>query len=173
MKNKQWLLSGLFLIAATLSANTNDVLCIYLTDGSVAPVPIESIRNMVVENGEALVIQQPDKNSRIELTLFKNMVFASTPTAIKPLGPVVSPNPLSVYPNPVGEVLHLRYTATGTLDVVIQVLDMNGKVLQGTHIPARNVTGETQLSVSTLPKGIYLCRIIDGNRLFSATFIKQ
>lgn len=75
-------------------------------------------------------------------------------------------NNLFFYPNPASDKLTVELPAKSTLDIV----DVEGKILLSTLCQQ----GNTEISVSTLPKGMYFLRAMDKNgSVRSAKFIKE
>jgi hypothetical protein len=71
---------------------------------------------------------------------------------------------VELYPNPADDVVNVVFSATSSSDVTIQVIDLNGKVLQTT--PVNNVfegNNLLQLNVSNLSAGIYMINIDAGS----------
>ncbi|MEO0731356.1 MAG: reprolysin-like metallopeptidase [Bacteroidota bacterium] len=66
---------------------------------------------------------------------------------------------LRVFPNPVGDVLHIRWLAAVNRDLHVELFDLNGRLLQQRLVDA--VARATELRTEDLPAGIYLLRV-DG-----------
>jgi hypothetical protein len=71
---------------------------------------------------------------------------------------------LGIYPNPATEAARIRFTLAEPGNVSIQIFDSRGRQMM-TVLNERRVAGEhtVLLNTSSLPQGIYLCRMISGD----------
>ncbi len=140
--------SDKFVKIATLNAigNTNTDRTYTYTD--VAPI-----------NGAyEYKIQVQDMDAKISETYTKSVTVACTS------------NTIGIYPNPSSDVLYISFgTVANTSDVSIQLLDVAGKtVLVKNTTISTSITTE-KINVSSLAKGIYILKIINGE----TNFVKQ
>jgi len=77
---------------------------------------------------------------------------------------------LRIFPNPVTALLNIEIP-TNNKSCLIEVIDINGKLLIQSNIPANNAT--ITLDVSNLSSGAYLLKMKSGNEVFVSNFIKQ
>ena len=65
-----------------------------------------------------------------------------------------------IYPNPANDICYLDMNLETSTRVSIQILDINGKLIQNIA-PVKCNSGENSipLNVENLPKGAYLCRV--------------
>jgi hypothetical protein len=90
---------------------------------------------------------------------------------IDPSGSVALP--VLAYPNPVREVLTIKYGITAPADVFFSVYSMNGmRILQERYpsVPAGNQT--ITINAGILPSGVYIYTLRSGNKAVSGRFIK-
>ncbi|NPA38151.1 MAG: T9SS type A sorting domain-containing protein [Chlorobi bacterium] len=73
---------------------------------------------------------------------------------------------LTLYPNPVSDLLHINVPDNISKDARIRISDMSGKEIISTTINNGN-----NINVSNLPKGVYSVLIIDDNNILTAKFI--
>jgi hypothetical protein len=75
-----------------------------------------------------------------------------------------------VYPNPSSQLLYVKDSNQNKSIDLIQVISLDGKLLmQAKPIESSN----TQLDISALPQGIYLCKISSDNQQQILKFLKQ
>ncbi len=74
---------------------------------------------------------------------------------------------VSVYPNPVADLLHVALDQSGT----VEVMDGNGRILE--RIYAQENQPLTELNVSHYPSGIFLLRVVIGNSVETFSFVKH
>ena len=72
-----------------------------------------------------------------------------------------------IYPNPAHDVVNIIHKNSGKS--VIQLIDHNSRILQEIHSSSTNL----KLNVSALSSGIYIVKIITGNKVEIQKFIKE
>lgn len=79
----------------------------------------------------------------------------------------------SPYPNPVNEILNLRLKSSASGTVVVDIMDVQGRVLQTETITLTGNNNLVSIATESLTKGIYLLRIrSDGFETVQRKFIK-
>lgn len=76
---------------------------------------------------------------------------------------------ISVHPNPVKDVLTIRFAAMPSTNSLLEVVDVSGRTVQR----LKPVAAVSTVDVSKLQAGLYIIRCIDGERKHYATLIKQ
>ena len=77
-----------------------------------------------------------------------------------------------LYPNPVLNQLHIKYLSENSNHAEIFISDLHGKVLISKEITNSVGINIQTIDVTTLSRGIYLCRINDSVRMEIYKFIK-
>ncbi|MEO0341184.1 MAG: T9SS type A sorting domain-containing protein [Bacteroidota bacterium] len=73
---------------------------------------------------------------------------------------VLSPDfRVSVFPNPVIDKINVAISGRSEADVSVQLVTLNGQVLNQRLIEAGNIVLNQQIATEGLPKGIYLVKI--------------
>jgi len=67
---------------------------------------------------------------------------------------------LQVSPNPVQDQLLVQWDASSMPESVLELVDLNGKLIQGEVRP----TGKVQWSMNNLPSGTYLIRLLAADQ---------
>lgn len=78
---------------------------------------------------------------------------------------------MALYPNPVGDVLHIAPAGAGSRYQWVRVVDA-----QGTPLREARATGNerlTQLSLTGLPAGLYAVQLFDGKRIITRHLAKE
>ncbi len=73
-------------------------------------------------------------------------------------------DPITLFPNPATEEIHIRFKSTPPKQGVIWITDSFGKTLK--TIPVNN-TSQITISTTDLAPGLYYCQILDGHHLLS------
>ena len=79
-------------------------------------------------------------------------------------------NGFYVYPNPSSQLLHVANVNPNISIGLIQVMSLDGKLLMQVK-PMES--SNTQLDISALPQGMYLCKISSDNQQQILKFLKQ
>lgn len=97
-----------------------------------------------------------------------NVVYAEN-ISLKTLATFINPDltaaSLKLFPNPVTDVLNIQYAGENRSEMQVEIVDISGKQISVQKF--YNVdSGQTiSLNVTTLKKGIYLCRITSENQV--------
>jgi hypothetical protein len=78
-----------------------------------------------------------------------------------------------VYPNPVTDLLSVNFFADKAQDIELQLLDLQGKVIQSKNEKASNGQNQFRLDLNTLPSGIYFIRIATEIGVYNNKIVKQ
>lgn len=80
-------------------------------------------------------------------------------------------NSLQPYPNPASDYLHLSNAFDYSDKVTIQILSIDGKemIVEERFSAIDNI----QIDISTLPSGIYLCKVSSGKKITASRFLKK
>jgi hypothetical protein len=83
-------------------------------------------------------------------------------------------NPFKVLTNPVQDRLALSFQSESSQPSVVQIMDMNGRMIQQQTIRTSIGTNIISLTFSSsVKKGIYIVDLFDGNNHYTSKFIKQ
>jgi len=94
-----------------------------------------------------------------------NVVYTEN-ISLKMLATYLSPDlkaaTVMLFPNPVNYVLNIQYGGNPLNEMQIEICDISGRIVSSQKFsdvdPGQNIS----MNVNSLPKGIYLCRIISG-----------
>ena len=101
----------------------------------------------------------------------ENVSMKTMVTGLKPK-PAIS-SPLKVFPNPVSDVLNLQYSGNTLNRMQVEILDITGKRISVQKLYNIESGQNISLNVSTLKKGIYLCKLISEGKIIAIEkFIK-
>lgn len=78
-----------------------------------------------------------------------------------------------VFPNPVADIINIAFPLNNSArNVSAELIDIKGQLLH--KIEGKAVVSETYtIDLTTLPDGLYILKIVDGNRLISKQLIKR
>ena len=75
---------------------------------------------------------------------------------------------LKLYPNPVSNKLQIEYTGEQTAGLMLEILDLQGRVLKRNSFQCRKAS----IDVPNIKAGMYLCRLRINSEAVVAKFIK-
>lgn len=78
---------------------------------------------------------------------------------------------LNIYPNPVQDVVYLQLSLNTTQNVMVQVIDITGKVLQSENYTLGSGTHVLSQDVSRLSAGMYQLRILNNQDIIQRNII--
>jgi len=79
---------------------------------------------------------------------------------------------LTIFPNPATHLVNIQFTSSYNTSVTIDIIDANGKQIH--HVYNGNHQGiQAYQWNSSVPKGIYYCRIVTDNKLITKPVIVQ
>jgi|GEM_PF-4185011 hypothetical protein len=81
-----------------------------------------------------------------------------------------TPTEMSIYPNPVGDILNINYVFESDKPL-IQIVDDTGNILISKYYRTQN--NIIEINVGNIPKGVYLINILDNKKNFVKKFIKK
>lgn len=110
-------------------------------------------------------LKQAGQNGNV---IFSNVVMLQN----KAIGNVPT---VTIYPNPVKDILNVELGKTNTAKMRIVVVDTYGKTVINKVVEQSDNEGTNhiQLSTSDLPAGVYILRLTNGSETTTTRFVKQ
>jgi hypothetical protein len=131
---------------------------------------INDIRKLTFSGGNMTVNGREGNPETFALTDIHNANFTDLSTGVDPLENKKT-GFLILFPNPVQDMLTLNYKSSGET-IQLEVMTLDGKTVYQNIINIQSGANQTDINVSSLPKGMYLCRLIDGNIVQIHKFLK-
>lgn len=157
---------GVTLLLLGISSLTNAQNALNITDlkGIKTMIPIKDIRNITFPANDLAVKKKNGSNFTIAVASLRIMNF-STENILSVNESQIANNLISLYPNPVKDVLTVTTTKANTQ---ISIVDLNGLLVMN-----QTLNGFlNSLNVSSLPIGIYLCKIESEGVIETLKFVK-
>ena len=76
---------------------------------------------------------------------------------------------ISYYPNPASDVVNVNFSAQKDVNAIFMLYSMAGSLIKQQAL----VGNENQISISDLPKGMYLIKVVNGKDMFSQLLNKK
>ena len=169
MRHKKFKLSTLLLLGLGLTGLQAQTMFVRQTINTQTAYALNNIKKMSFSSGYITISKinsSPDTffNNGLRYLNFQDL---STVTAS-----IETPETtISLFPNPVGDLLNIQLSEDQPKAFIIQILSLEGRVIYQKNITLQN--NATQINVSSLPKGLYMCRINNGTTNQTTKFLKQ
>lgn len=159
----------LLIYIVMLGANAMQAQTMYVrpTTGSQTAYPVANIKKLTFNNGNLVVTNDTGPNGTFALA--ENRYINFTDLTLVTNNPMALKNKFYVYPNPTNQWLNIGNSNPTQTPSLVEVVSIDGKLL----IQQKPLTADTQIDISSLPKGIYLCRISSNNLQETLKFLKQ
>jgi hypothetical protein len=132
---------------------------------------ISDIRKITFSVGYMIIYGLDGNSETFGSTDIQYVNFTDVSTGIHP-SEKQKPALLIFFPNPVQDILTLNYKSLGET-ILFEVMTLEGKTVQVRNINMHSGINQVKINVSSLPKGMYLCRLIDGNAILTNKFLKD
>ena len=88
-------------------------------------------------------------------------------------GETTEPQPtVNIFPNPASNLLNITFDAAGRTQISIEIMDVNGKIVQTQAVT--DGTNKVELDISNLASGLYVVRVISAEgQLDSQSFVRE
>jgi len=168
MKHKKLKTCAVLVLALGLQATqAQTALFVKQKVGSTTSFNLSTLKSLTFDGSNVTVNKKDASTSSFVRSNVQYMNFGVN-TDIAPVNTAQN-GKLTLFPNPVQDVLNIAYTNENAQNIQIEIVGIDGKVALKTQLG--NAT--SSISVATLPRGFYLCRIINGTKTQAGKFIKQ
>jgi len=131
---------------------------------------INDIRKLTFSGGNMTVNGHDGNPETFALTDIRYVNFTDLSTGVHPLENNKN-GCLVLFPNPVQDILTLNYKSLGEA-IQFEIMTMDGKTAYRNIIDIQSGTNQTDINVTSLQKGMYLCRLIDGKVVLMQKILK-
>lgn len=160
---KHALLSLLLFCCYTLVAQT---MYVRPLSGSQTSYSVANIKKLTFENGNLVVTNTTGANGIFALSDNRYLNFTNLPLGTT--NSVVAENKFYVYPNPSNQWLNIAHTNSSITPSLVEIVSIEGKLLL-----QQQLSSSSQIDISQLPKGMYLCKINSNTQSQIIKFLKK
>lgn len=128
---------------------------------------VANIQKLTFVNGNLIVVNETGPNDTFSLADNRYINFIDLTLGIN--NPLFIESKFYVYPNPCNQWLNIGNTNPNHTPSLVEIIAIDGKLLME-HKP---LTVDLQIDISTLPQGIYLCRISSEYQKQIVKFLKK
>ena len=169
MRHKQLKLSAVLLFGLGLSGLHAQTMYVKENKGTQTAFTLSNIKKMSFSSGNITVTKTDNTKGVFALYNLRYLNFTDLSTKIEePLS--FQKRMLSVYPNPVRNVLNIDLTGTAQVEGTLIIFNFEGKTVLNRQV---SHVGVLSLDISHLPKGLYLCRYANLTETRTVKIIKQ
>jgi hypothetical protein len=140
----------------------------YFKDGSSTAYAVSLIRNMSYSNNQMVILQNDGSLIRIPLSIIQRLEFENEIVSTRPLNPLQFE--IKLYPNPAKDVMQIQIPSSFSDNYLIEFAAINGFVVFSGKIP-ENESIYRWFIPDELPVGVYVCRILTNDAVFSSLFM--
>jgi len=169
MKNKKLIVSAMLLLGPGLSGLQAQTMDVKAKTGTQTAYMLSNIRKMSFSLGNITVSKTEGSSDTFTLNDIRYLNFQDVSTSI---GAYNKPEAsTALFPNPVVDFINIQLSDEQCRAYVIEILSIDGRVV---YQEQTNQQGRVyQINVSTLPKGLYICKLYNCISTQTAKFIKQ
>ena len=148
-------------------------LIVNLLSGQSEQYPVSEIRSIKFPANSMVLYQNDGTMVSWNIADIFNYEFDLTLAASD--GALDESNVLKIYPNPSSDRVQIEYTGNETGDVLIEVLDGSGRLIEvlyrGPH--AEKTKTSWEIRSSAVAPGTYLCRVSSSSKMVTGKIIVQ
>jgi hypothetical protein len=169
MGHKRFRLGALLILGSGLTGLQAQTMYVKQSNGTQTDYALSNIQKISFSSGNLTVTKNDNTNVLYALNNLRYFNFTDLSTNMEePLS--VRNQTLSVYPNPVSNVLNINLTGTAHEDGTLSIFNFEGKTVLNRQV---GYAGVLSLDLSHLPKGLYLCRYANLTETRTVKIIKQ
>lgn len=169
MRHKKLKLSGVLLLGLGLTGLKAQTMNVKQTSGTQTAYLLSNIRKLDFASSNITVHKTVGISDIYALSGIRYLNFQNLTTTVAKIEK--HEGTIKLYPNPVADVLNIQQPNDGNQVCIIEILTIDGRLVYNEkQNPHENAT---QINVSALPQGLYLCKINNGITTATTKFIKQ
>jgi hypothetical protein len=166
MKQQCYKLSFVFLFALCLSGLKAQTMYVRPITATQIAYPVANISKLTFNAGNLLVANITGANGTYALSDLRYLNFTNLNLGLPTLEKAKS---FYLYPNPVSSIMHLAGDDQAPIER-IDIISFEGRLLLQ---QSQMTSNALQVDVTTLPQGLYFCRITSGSNSQTIKFLKQ
>jgi len=172
MKHNQKRLCTLLLLGLGLAGVHAQTLYILEKTGTQTPFALANVKTITFSGGNLNVNKKDGNTVSKALTSLQYLNFSAITGIFTPAAE--STSPLTLFPNPVQDILNVVYHNANNIQAVIQiqVSTIDGRVIYSERFDSQNCTLPT-INVSRWQRGLYLVHIGNGTEMITKKLIKN
>jgi len=157
----------LYFFLSTSFGTTAQNLIVTLIDNTTQSFPITTIESLKFISGSMILKQNDGITITWTTSSINNYSFGTLSTQDYL---IIETSELQIYPNPSNGLVNLRFNSNINLNIHIDIIDINGKIVSSIY--NGNHDGEkTYQWTNNVNQGIYFCRLTTDHKIISKPII--
>ena len=169
--NKKIIYATVLLLFSLISLHAQNTLSVKERSGTQTPYTLSGIRMLTFSLGNINFNKKDGNSNTYALANVRYLNFVNT-TSIDEIESDRTSN-LILYPNPVINQLHVQFVTTTIEKVKFEIIDIQGRIILQQNFESETGTNQITIPVAHIQRGLYLCRLLNGNEIQSAKFLKH
>ena len=171
MRHKKLKLSIVLFLGIGLTGLQAQNMYVKEKSGTQTTYSLSAVKKISFLSGN-IAISKIDGNSDVySLERIRYLSFRDLSTSIIPLPTMLGVTEVQIYPNPVIDAFNIHLSKSENQNGIIEILSIDGIIVYSKAINSHN--NDFHVDVTSLSKGLYLCRINKGTSIETIKFIKQ
>ena len=172
MKQKKIVLFlSLMLSLSLTNIHAQSILMVNEIDGKQTSYTIEDIRKLTFLNEALFVNHMNESVQSYPLENIRSLKFSYSTGSMNKLVFQGDEN-IRLYPNPVVDNLTIDFDSANKGSMQINLFDLQGQNVFAKTVNLSENENKIQINVSSLPEGMYICRLINGLTIETSKFLK-
>lgn len=159
MRQKKLKMSVLLLLGLGLTGLKAQTMYVKENNGMQNSCELNSLRKLTFSDGNATIHKNDNSSNVYSLDGLSYISFINYSTDIKEQQLQNCKISLIAYPNPVTDILNIELKGFENENGIINILSIEGRILLTQRIKKHGILS---INLSNFPKGIYLCRYVNG-----------
>jgi len=156
--------------SATIYAQLQTALVVNEKSGAKSSFPLTNLSKLTFNSGNVIINK---KDGNINGFVMSNVLYFdfSGTTSLSQINSMT--NNMVLYPNPVRDMLQVRYESGSDENVQIRVFDIQGKTIILENMKTQTGANYINIPFDSFQRGLYFCQLQNGLKSEIAKFIKN
>jgi len=156
--------------SATIYAQLQTALVVNEKSGAKSSFPLTNLSKLTFNSGNVIINKKDGNINGFVMSNVRYFDFSGT-TSLSQINSMT--NNMVLYPNPVRDMLQVRYESGSDENVQIRVFDIQGKTIILENMKTQTGANYINIPFDSFQRGLYFCQLQNGLKSEIAKFIKN
>ena len=156
--------------SATIYAQLQTALVVNEKSGAKSSLPLTNLSKLTFNSGNVIINKKDGNINGFVMSNVRYFDFSGT-TSLSQINSMT--NNMVLYPNPVRDMLQVRYESGSDENVQIRVFDIQGKTIILENMKTQTGANYINIPFDSFQRGLYFCQLQNGLKSEIAKFIKN
>ena len=156
--------------SATIYAQLQTALVVNEKSGAKSSFPLTNLSKLTFNSGNVIINKKDGNINGFVMSNVRYFDFSGT-TSLSQINSMT--NNMVLYPNPVREMLQVRYESGSDENIQIRVFDIQGKTIILENMKTQTGANYINIPFDSFQRGLYFCQLQNGLKSEIAKFIKN